>query len=79
LKVTLKFDHLQTLAQKQSEVCKPHLVKLTSNLLLKLFAIPSWGVGSIPHTVFSKLEKTKDFVEKLQINKMTYTKKLKMV
>ncbi len=57
--------HLQVLAQKQLEVCKPPLVKFTSNLLLKDFTIPSGGrgVGSIPHNVLSKMEKTKDLLE----------------
>jgi hypothetical protein len=68
------------LAQKQLEVCKPPLVRLTSNLWLKLFAIPSGGggVGSIPHNVFLKMEKAEDLVEKLQMNKITYSKKLKI-
>jgi hypothetical protein len=36
------------------------------------------GVGSIPHIIFSKVEKVEDLVEKLQMNKITYAKRLKM-
>jgi hypothetical protein len=36
------------------------------------------GVTSIPHNVFSKMEKVGDLVQKIRMNKITYAKKLKM-
>jgi hypothetical protein len=49
-----------------------------SSKLLALLGIPTWGVGSKPPNVMTKLEKDNDLVDLIQVNKLSYTKGLRM-
>jgi hypothetical protein len=47
-KAKLEWDELQAQAQQMEQVKRPLLVRLTSEILLGIIGIPTWGVGFIP-------------------------------
>jgi hypothetical protein len=57
---------------------KVYIGKNGSSKLLILLGIPTWGVGSTPPNVMTKLKKDNDFVDLIQASKVSYTKGLKM-
>jgi hypothetical protein len=53
-------DRLQVAMKDALEVPKLALVKLTSNAIFELLGMTTWGVGSIPLNVQTKVKCDKD-------------------
>ena len=60
------------------QVKRPLLVHLTSEILLGIIGIPTWGVGFIPQSAWACLEKDKNLVETIQASRIVYAKLLKV-
>jgi hypothetical protein len=56
----------------------PLLVCLTSEILLGIIGIPTWGVGFIPQSAWACFENDKNLVETIRTNKVAYAKPLKV-
>jgi len=73
-RVTHDWDQLQSDALQIKTTSKSTLVRLVSFELLALLGIPTWGVGSMPPNVVTKLKKDNDFVNLIRISKVFYAK-----
>jgi hypothetical protein len=60
------------------QVKRPLLVRLTSEILLSIIGIPTWGVGFIPQSAWACLEKDKNLVETIWASRVAYAKLLKL-
>jgi len=60
------------------QVKQPLLVRLTSEILLGIIGIPTWGVGFIPQSAWAHFEKDENLVETIWASKVTYAKLLKV-
>jgi hypothetical protein len=56
----------------------PLLVCLTSEILLGIIGIPTWGVGFIPQSAWERLEKDENLVETIWASRIAYAKPLKV-
>jgi hypothetical protein len=77
-KVELEWDELQAQAQHMEQVKQPLLVRLTSEILLGIIGIPTWGLGFIPQSAWARLEKDENLVETIRASRIAYAKPLKL-
>jgi len=78
-KVNFEWDELQAQVRQMEHVKLPLLVHLTSESLLGIIGIPTWGVGFSPQSAWAHLEKDENLVETIQASKIAYAKPLKVV
>jgi hypothetical protein len=62
-KAELEWDELQTQAQQMEQVKRPLLVHLTSEMLLGIIGISTWGVGFIPQNALACLKMMKTLLK----------------
>jgi hypothetical protein len=60
------------------QVKRPLLVRSTSEILLGIIEILTWGVGFIPQSAWARLEKDENLVETIRASKVVYAKPLKL-
>jgi hypothetical protein len=60
------------------QVKRPLLVHLASEILLGIIGIPAWGVGFIPQSAWTRLEKDENLVETIWASRIVYAKPLKL-
>jgi hypothetical protein len=77
-KPELKWDEFQAQAQQMEQVKRPLLVCLTSEILLDIIGIPTWGVGFIPQSAWACLEKDESLVETIWASRVIYAKPSKL-
>jgi hypothetical protein len=77
-KAELEWDELQAQAQQMEQVKWPLLVHLTSEILLGIIGIPTWGVGFIPQNAWARFEKDENLVEIIRASRVAYAKPLKL-
>jgi len=77
-KTKAEWDRLQLEAQGLEEVRQPLLVRFASDKLLSIINIPKWGVGFIPCSAFSRIEKDDDLADIIWMGKVGYVKPLRL-